>query len=66
MNRPEESMNVDTTITNSNSQNCSFGLTGVTFENSFGFKMDLENFQCAKANIEVRSAVTAVNNRYPN
>lgn len=31
----------------------SFGITGATLENTFGFKMDLENFQTANANIEV-------------
>lgn len=31
----------------------SFGITGVTLENTFGFKMDLENFQTANANLEV-------------
>lgn len=44
---------MDLTIGRSAAPNQSFGLTGVTLENSFGFKMDLENFQCAKANIEV-------------
>lgn len=31
----------------------SFGISGATLENTFGFKMDLENFQSANANIEV-------------
>lgn len=31
----------------------SFGIAGVTLDNSYGFKMDLENFQTAKVNVEV-------------
>lgn len=39
----------------SSSYEHSFGITGVTLENTFGFKMDLENFQTAKANLEVNN-----------
>lgn len=31
----------------------SFGIKGGPLENSFGFRLNLENFQCAKSNIEV-------------
>lgn len=34
----------------------SFGLSGVTFNNTYNFKMDLENFQSIKSNnLEVRN-----------
>ena len=31
----------------------SFGITGASLDNTYGFKMDLENFQTANANLEV-------------
>lgn len=50
---PIEGLNLEDTLSKTNSQNFSFGISEATLENSFGFKMDLENFQCAKSNIEV-------------
>lgn len=48
-----KNLNLDDTAIRSESPNQSFGITGVTLENSFGFKMELENFQTAKAHLEV-------------
>lgn len=48
-----DDLNLADTLNKTNSQNISFGITEATLENSYGFKMDLENFQCAKSNIEV-------------
>lgn len=48
-----DDLNLAETLNKTNSQNFSFGITEATLENSYGFKMDLENFQCAKSNIEV-------------
>ncbi|XP_037034601.1 DNA polymerase zeta catalytic subunit isoform X2 [Bradysia coprophila] len=36
----------------------SFGITGATLENTFGFKMDLENFQTAKSHLEYNYLTT--------
>lgn len=48
-----ENLNLEKTGDKLNSQNISFGIKGAALENSFGFRMNLENFQCAKINIEV-------------
>lgn len=46
-------LNLEDTIAVINSTDTSFGIKGGPLENSFGFRMNLENFQCAKSNIEV-------------
>lgn len=46
-------LNLDDTVLREDSPNQSFGISGVTLENSFGFKMELENFQTAKSHLEV-------------
>lgn len=52
-----DDLNLGDTLNKTNSQNFSFGISEATLENSYGFKMDLENFQCAKSNIEVQQSV---------
>lgn len=49
----DSSMNLENTLNKSMAPNSSFGISIASLENSYGFKMDLENFQSAKANIEV-------------
>lgn len=44
---------MDDTIEKLSSSETSFGIRGGPLENSFGFRLNLENFQCAKSNIEV-------------
>lgn len=46
-------LNLEDTIAQWNTTDSSFGIRGGPMENSFGFRMNLENFQCAKSNIEV-------------
>lgn len=47
-------LNLDDTFSRSASPHqSSFGITGVSLDNSYGFKMELENFQTAKSNLEV-------------
>lgn len=42
-------LNLDDTINKTNSQNMSFGIKGAVLNNSYGFRMNLDNFQCAKS-----------------
>lgn len=55
MERPSfvRNLNLEDTVMRSDSPNQSFGISGASFENSFGFKMELENFQTAVSNLEV-------------
>ncbi|XP_055316014.1 DNA polymerase zeta catalytic subunit isoform X2 [Sitodiplosis mosellana] len=45
-------LNLDDTIARLSATDTSFGIKGGPMENSFGFRLNLENFQCAKSNIE--------------
>lgn len=60
-----DGLNLEDTLNKTNSQNFSFGISEATLENSYGFKMDLENFQCAKSNIEVQQGAAERANTKP-
>lgn len=49
---------LDSLSSGRNSHDLSFGLAHATLDNTFGFKVNLENLQQAKADIEVRPGVT--------
>lgn len=55
-------LNLDDTINKTNSQNMSFGIKGAILDNSYGFRMNLDNFQCARSVNDVSVKFKTANN----